>query len=105
MGTDIDEEEFGEGDYSRFAERLEECLAVLGQLLARRGFGAGPATVGAELELFLVDGTADRCRVTRLSGPRRPIRGSAWSWIASTWNSTPHRSGWLGGRSPRWGAN
>jgi len=77
MGTDIDEEEFGEGDYSRFAERLEECLAVLGQLLARRGFGAGPATVGAELELFLVDGTADRCRVTRLSGPRRPIRALA----------------------------
>jgi hypothetical protein len=56
MGTDIDQEEFGEGDYSHFAERLEECLAVLGQLLARRGFGAGPATVGAELELFLVDG-------------------------------------------------
>jgi gamma-glutamyl:cysteine ligase YbdK (ATP-grasp superfamily) len=56
MGTDIDQEEFGEDDYSRFAERLEECLTVLGQLLAWRGFGAGPATVGAELELFLVDG-------------------------------------------------
>jgi hypothetical protein len=58
MGTDIDQEAFGEDDYSRFAGRLEECLATLGQLLDRPGFGAGPATVGAELELFLIDGVA-----------------------------------------------
>jgi gamma-glutamyl:cysteine ligase YbdK (ATP-grasp superfamily) len=56
MGTKIDREEFDERDYPRFAERLGECLCVLGQLLERPGFGAGPATVGAELELFLVDG-------------------------------------------------
>jgi gamma-glutamyl:cysteine ligase YbdK (ATP-grasp superfamily) len=55
MGTDIDQEEFNERDYARFAERLEECLATLGQLLDRPGFGVGPATVGAELELFLLD--------------------------------------------------
>jgi hypothetical protein len=58
MGTEIDQEEFGERDYQRFAERLEEGLAALGQLLGRPGFGAGPATVGAELELFLVDGAS-----------------------------------------------
>jgi gamma-glutamyl:cysteine ligase YbdK (ATP-grasp superfamily) len=58
MGTDIDQEEFCEDDYPRFAERLEECLSALGQLLERPGFGAGPATIGAELELFLVDGAA-----------------------------------------------
>ena len=58
MGTDIDQEEFDERDYSRFPERLEECLSALGQLLERPGFGVGPATVGAELELFLVDGAA-----------------------------------------------
>ena len=57
MGTDIDKEDFDERDHARFAERLKECLSALGQLLARPGFGAGPATVGAELELFLVDGT------------------------------------------------
>ena len=56
MGTDIDREEFDERDYTRFSERLEECLSVLGQLLERPGFGAGPATIGAELELFLADG-------------------------------------------------
>jgi gamma-glutamyl:cysteine ligase YbdK (ATP-grasp superfamily) len=56
MGTGIDQEEFDERDYARFAERLEECLTVLGQLLNRPGFGTGPVTMGAELELFLVDG-------------------------------------------------
>jgi len=58
MGTDIDTEEFGEHDYARFAERLGECLSVLERLLASPGFGAGPVTVGAELELFLIDGSA-----------------------------------------------
>lgn len=58
MGADIENEEFDELDYSRFAERLGECLSALAQLLKRPGFGAGPATVGAELELFLVDGAA-----------------------------------------------
>jgi hypothetical protein len=57
MGTDIDKQEFAERDYTRFAERLEQCLSALGQLLERPGFGAGPATIGAELELFLVDRT------------------------------------------------
>jgi len=56
VGTDIDQEDFDERDYARFAERLEECLSTLGQLLGRAGFGTGPASVGAELELFLVDG-------------------------------------------------
>jgi hypothetical protein len=58
MGTDIDHEEFNDSDYSRFAERLGECLSALGLLLQRPGFGAGPATIGAELELFLVDAAA-----------------------------------------------
>jgi hypothetical protein len=55
MGLTIDQERFEPVDYVRFGERLEECLVALGRLLARPGFGAGPATVGAELELCLVD--------------------------------------------------
>ncbi|HEY5987210.1 MAG TPA: glutamate--cysteine ligase [Streptosporangiaceae bacterium] len=58
MGTGIDHEQFDERDYHRFAERLGECLSALGKLLDRPGFGSGPATVGAELELFLLDGAA-----------------------------------------------
>ena len=58
MGTEITREEFDERDYARFRERLEQHLSELGRLLARPGFGAGPVTVGAELELFLVDRAA-----------------------------------------------
>jgi hypothetical protein len=58
MGTDVNNEEYDARDYPRFAERLGECLSTLRQLLDRPGFGAGPATIGAELELFLIDGAA-----------------------------------------------
>src|SRR5690349_8026648 len=58
MGTDVDQQEFDEADHRRFAERLEESLSALGQLLDRPGFGGGPASVGAELELFLLDAVA-----------------------------------------------
>jgi len=58
MGTEITREEFGERDYARFRERLEQCLSDLGQLLARPGFGAGPVTIGAELEVCLIDDAA-----------------------------------------------
>lgn len=58
MGTEITRETFDERDYARFAERLEQGLSDLGQLLARPGFGAGPVTVGVELELCLVDDAA-----------------------------------------------
>lgn len=56
MGLEIDREEFGEADYQRFAEELDRGLAALAELLARPGFGRGPASLGAELELCLVDG-------------------------------------------------
>lgn len=58
MGSDVTDEVFDEKDYLRFAGRLAECLSVLAQLLDRPGFGAGPATVGAELELVLIDAAA-----------------------------------------------
>jgi gamma-glutamyl:cysteine ligase YbdK (ATP-grasp superfamily) len=55
MGRDIEKEEFDERDYLQFRDRLEESLRVLGRLLERPGFGVGPTTIGAELELVLVD--------------------------------------------------
>jgi hypothetical protein len=56
MGLSIDRDQFDALEYRRFEGRLEECLVALERLLERPGFGAGPVTVGAELELFLVDG-------------------------------------------------
>jgi hypothetical protein len=55
MGTEITTEEFGERDYARFRERLEQCLSDLERLLARPAFGTGPVTIGAELEACLID--------------------------------------------------
>ena len=55
MGLTIDRDQFEPADYRRFELRLEECLVALERLLGRPGFGTGPATVGAELELCLVD--------------------------------------------------
>ncbi|WP_214319740.1 glutamate--cysteine ligase [Nonomuraea sediminis] len=55
MGRDLDKERFSEAEFTRFGERLEEQLVVLRELLGEPGFGQGPATIGAELELFLVD--------------------------------------------------
>ncbi|MFD1934297.1 MULTISPECIES: glutamate--cysteine ligase [Nonomuraea] len=55
MGQDVDKERFSEAEYTRFGRRLTEQLGELRELLGRPGFGEGPATVGAELELFLID--------------------------------------------------
>lgn len=55
MGKDLDKERFSEAEYTRFGERLRAQLGELRELLDEPGFGQGPATVGAELELVLVD--------------------------------------------------
>jgi hypothetical protein len=55
MGRAIDRERFDEEDHRRFAGRLRQGLAALSALLARPGFGEGPTSVGAEVELSLVD--------------------------------------------------
>ena len=55
MGQDLDKARFSETEFFQFGERLQEQLVVLRALLDRPGFGEGPVTIGAELELFLVD--------------------------------------------------
>jgi hypothetical protein len=55
MGLAIEREEFSPEDYRRFSQRLLENLEALRTLLRRPDFGVGPRTIGAELELFLVD--------------------------------------------------
>lgn len=55
MGRNITREDFDEQDYARFGTRLEECLRDLRLAIEQPGFGVGAATIGAELEIFLVD--------------------------------------------------
>lgn len=55
MGQSIEKSEFSESDYREFAGRLRDNLSALGLLLERPGFGNGPGSFGAELEMYLVD--------------------------------------------------
>ena len=55
MGLEIDREEFSDEDFERFRARLEHSLDVLEQLIAHPDFGGGAASVGAELEVALID--------------------------------------------------
>ncbi len=59
MGRAIDREEFEEADYAAFSRKLKESLPVMDEVLSREGFGEGPRTIGAELELFLTDEDGD----------------------------------------------
>jgi gamma-glutamyl:cysteine ligase YbdK (ATP-grasp superfamily) len=58
MGQTIEKEYFFDEDYQRFSLRLLRCLVALRELLERPGFGEGAASIGAELELALVDADA-----------------------------------------------
>lgn len=55
MGIEIDQVEFSEQDFGAFSASLEENLNALYQLLERPGFGQGSGSLGAELEMYLVD--------------------------------------------------
>ena len=51
MGIEIDKISYSSRDYAAFQARLEENLNALRDLAETPGFGCGPATLGAELEM------------------------------------------------------
>ncbi len=55
MGTDISKTRFNEDDYRHFRQAMHRDLASLRELLDEPGFGEGPASFGAELELYIID--------------------------------------------------
>lgn len=55
MGAEIHASDFVERDYDQFAEKLRRSVGALERVVARPGFGVGETTIGAELELDLVD--------------------------------------------------
>jgi len=63
MGIEITRQQFEPAEYQAFAVRLRESLRALERVLARPGFGEGPTSIGAELELNLVDGHGRPARV------------------------------------------
>lgn len=59
MGVSVEHEHFSAEEHALFAERLTESLMALRGLLARPGFGHGEASLGAEVEMHLVDDNAE----------------------------------------------
>src|SRR5687768_16895856 len=55
MGIEIERDNFTDADYAAYDVRLRACLKALEQLATRPGFGDGPMSLGAEVELDLVD--------------------------------------------------
>jgi gamma-glutamyl:cysteine ligase YbdK (ATP-grasp superfamily) len=55
MGLEIDKSSFTPQEFSGFYQRLGSNLQALKALLKRPGFGEGPGSLGAELELCIVD--------------------------------------------------
>lgn len=55
MGLEIDNTDFKAEDFALFRDRLQSNLRALQSLLNRPGFGEGPLSFGAELELYIVD--------------------------------------------------
>ncbi len=56
MGIEINNTDFSAEDYAAFIARLEENLSALGDLSRESGFGQSPGSLGAELEMYIVDG-------------------------------------------------
>ena len=63
MGHDLYRDQFTPAEFARFGERLRANLAALRTVLARPGFGEGEATLGAELELSVVDREGRACPI------------------------------------------
>ncbi len=65
MGIEINRSSFEPQDYAAFGARLEENLQSLHELLADPEFGRGPASLGAELEMYIVDANGNPLGINR----------------------------------------
>ncbi len=65
MGIAIDRTEFEDEEYLVAAARLHENLRALQQLLMRDDFGVGPPSLGAELEMSIVDARSQAMPLNR----------------------------------------
>jgi hypothetical protein len=55
MGLSIKQSEFTTEDFDRFAAKVRTDLTALTRLLDRPGFGEGEASIGAEVEFYIVN--------------------------------------------------
>jgi gamma-glutamyl:cysteine ligase YbdK (ATP-grasp superfamily) len=65
MAQAIAHDHFSSADTARFLSRLDTQLHRLREVVAQPGFGVGPTTLGAELELAIIDGFGAPCPLNR----------------------------------------
>ena len=65
MGLTIDRSEFTDEEYAAAAVKLSDNLRALRRLLDRPGFGRGSPSLGAELEMSIVDADAQALPLNR----------------------------------------
>ena len=65
VGHQIQNEAFDDAAFARYSARLDDSVRALRMLCAREGFGRGETTIGAELELHLVDGNGGPSPLSR----------------------------------------
>ena len=65
MGLSIDRHQFTEEEFTRFGERLSQSLKALEHVLEQPGFGEGPLSIGAELELSIINSQGQAYPINR----------------------------------------
>ncbi|MEJ2231914.1 MAG: hypothetical protein P8X46_12125 [Nitrospirales bacterium] len=65
MGLCIARDQFTEEEFTRFGERLTQSLKALAHVVAQPGFGEGPLTIGAELELSIINNQGQAYPINR----------------------------------------
>lgn len=93
MGIEINKTEFVARDYDKFKQRLNENLEVLQELLASPNFGAGPSSLGAELEMYIVDAAGNplyenQAIIDEAADPQLTVELNRYNL---EYNLTPHR--------------
>ena len=59
MGRDICEREYSANDYELFNRRIHDQVDILKQVINRPDFGTDPLSIGAELEMYLMNRVGD----------------------------------------------
>ncbi len=65
MGLSIERDQFSEEEFTRFGHRLTQSLQALEQVVEQPGFGEGPLSLGAELELSIINSQGSAYPINR----------------------------------------
>ena len=65
MGLSIAHDQFDEEEFTRFGQRLTQSLSALEHLVEQPGFGEGPLSLGAELELSIINSQGQAYPINR----------------------------------------